>query len=206
MDLNFVQSDIDLASVKPIDVKELIGAVNEYLLRMSDMLNAFATSMENGVLNLDRRLDRVEIQMILLEKKLENVSDSQPALQPIQPSVQIDQLKVTEPVATIGREDGPEAISLQESRVDDVEQPNLVEDVLASGLVKARDHENYVKYFKMLKMGVPEPAVRQKMQAEGLDPNILNEPEKMIPMNKPSEQSDKDSSDSNNASFSDSDC
>lgn len=39
--------------------------------------------------------------------------------------------------------------------------------------VKACEHELYKKYFKMMQVGVPIQAVKIKMQAEGLDPNIL---------------------------------
>lgn len=31
----------------------------------------------------------------------------------------------------------------------------------------------FAQYFKMLKLGVPEPAVRMKMSNEGLDPSLL---------------------------------
>ena len=31
----------------------------------------------------------------------------------------------------------------------------------------------FAKYFKMVKMGVPDPVVRQKMQFEGFDPSLL---------------------------------
>lgn len=34
--------------------------------------------------------------------------------------------------------------------------------------------EGYEKYFKMLKMGIPKPAVRQRMNAEGVDPDVLD--------------------------------
>lgn len=39
--------------------------------------------------------------------------------------------------------------------------------------VKACDDSRYRKYFKMVQFGVPPPAVKLKMQAEGFDPNIL---------------------------------
>lgn len=39
--------------------------------------------------------------------------------------------------------------------------------------IKAKDDPRYQKFFKMLRVGVLEPAVRLKMQNEGLDPNIL---------------------------------
>lgn len=46
------------------------------------------------------------------------------------------------------------------------------DDIVKSG-VKASDDTRYRKYFKMLQFGVPAPAVKLKMQAEGFDPNVL---------------------------------
>ncbi|GMF13912.1 unnamed protein product [Phytophthora lilii] len=37
-----------------------------------------------------------------------------------------------------------------------------------------KDHEVYAKYFKMLKMGLPEGAVRQKMKVDGVDERALD--------------------------------
>lgn len=45
-------------------------------------------------------------------------------------------------------------------------------EVKESG-VKASDDVRYKRFFKMLQFGVPAPAVKQKMQVDGLDPNIL---------------------------------
>lgn len=39
--------------------------------------------------------------------------------------------------------------------------------------VKASDDTRYRKFFKMLQFGVPAPAVKLKMQTEGVDPSIL---------------------------------
>lgn len=38
---------------------------------------------------------------------------------------------------------------------------------------RAADHELYQKYFRMLQFGVPVAAVKLKMNAEGVDPSIL---------------------------------
>ncbi|POM77563.1 Formin-2 domain containing hypothetical protein, partial [Phytophthora palmivora] len=47
-----------------------------------------------------------------------------------------------------------------------------VEDPASGVLLK--DHEVYAKYFKMLKMGLPEGAVRQKMKVDGVDERALD--------------------------------
>ena len=42
---------------------------------------------------------------------------------------------------------------------------------------KVCDDERFSKYFKMLKMGVPMQAVKNKMKAEGLDDSVLDNPD-----------------------------
>lgn len=39
--------------------------------------------------------------------------------------------------------------------------------------VLVTEHESYKKFFKMLQVGVPMRAVKMKMQAEGVDPCLL---------------------------------
>ena len=45
----------------------------------------------------------------------------------------------------------------------------------------AREDPTYQKFFKMLKMGLPRPAVEIKMKAEGFDPKILDHPDDPVP-------------------------
>ncbi|KAE9038900.1 hypothetical protein PR001_g5395 [Phytophthora rubi] len=49
--------------------------------------------------------------------------------------------------------------------------------------VKASEHPSYAKYFKLLKMGMPRPQLELKMNAESLDPKVLDTPDAMIPEN-----------------------
>ena len=47
-----------------------------------------------------------------------------------------------------------------------------------------KDHPDYSTFFKMLKAGIPRPAVEQKMQMAGLNPDVLDlEPESPLPSN-----------------------
>lgn len=39
--------------------------------------------------------------------------------------------------------------------------------------IPAKEDPVFKRFFRMLHVGVPEPAVKLKMQAEGLDPEIL---------------------------------
>ncbi|CAN0521629.1 unnamed protein product, partial [Ectocarpus sp. 12 AP-2014] len=51
----------------------------------------------------------------------------------------------------------------------------------APSMVAAKDHPDYSKYFKMLKMGLPRGAALQKMATEGKDQAILDTPDAMVP-------------------------
>ncbi|POM72125.1 Formin-2 domain containing hypothetical protein, partial [Phytophthora palmivora] len=46
--------------------------------------------------------------------------------------------------------------------------------------VAAKDHPDYLKFFKLLTMGLPAEQVKMKMQASGVDPSILDEPDTII--------------------------
>lgn len=62
----------------------------------------------------------------------------------------------------------------QEVNVE-LEEQNVEDD----SMIKISESEVYKKYFKMLKVGIPMMAVKQKMQSEGLDCD-LNNPNLMI--------------------------
>ncbi|KAL4093817.1 hypothetical protein PRIC1_011247 [Phytophthora ramorum] len=46
--------------------------------------------------------------------------------------------------------------------------------------VAAKDHPDYLKFFKLLKMGLPDEQVKLKMEASGVDPSVLDDPDAII--------------------------
>ena len=46
--------------------------------------------------------------------------------------------------------------------------------------IQASQHPKLLKYFKMEKVGVPAPAIKGKMKVEGIDPSLLDDPNKFI--------------------------
>lgn len=90
----------------------------------------------------------------------------------------------------------------------------------APKVMTCKEDPMFTRFFKMLNFGVPIPAVKAKMELEGLNPDVIDTPDApspnavggaggaAAPPPLPSEsnnQSDSDSSDEDNASFSDSD-
>ena len=64
-----------------------------------------------------------------------------------------------------------ETISTQEINNKDDDRSNLI---------RICDDSLYKKYFKMLKVGVPLPAVKVKMGAEGLNGSLLDNPDLLM--------------------------
>ncbi|CAI5723718.1 unnamed protein product [Peronospora effusa] len=46
--------------------------------------------------------------------------------------------------------------------------------------IPVKDHEKFVKFFKLLKMGMPMDHVKSKLSSEGLDANLLETPDKLV--------------------------
>ena len=67
--------------------------------------------------------------------------------------------------------------------------------------MRLRQTEPYRRYFRMLEVGVPEPAVRQKMTQEGLDPDLLQRGGELVPDPAAAERPASDSEQSDAASW-----
>lgn len=46
--------------------------------------------------------------------------------------------------------------------------------------VKAKEHPDYAKFFKLMSMGLPTEQVKMKMQQSGVDPSVLDDPDAII--------------------------
>ncbi|CAJ0607788.1 unnamed protein product [Cylicocyclus nassatus] len=190
-DLSFIKSDIDLSEVAPLNRRRVVAFVNCYLLRMTDHLNAFASEAERMILETERQLHAVDIKLQLLEAKLaaipdpgaksgndltkgsileaKNVISSDSSAKPLAPSINQEvvgpsQEKESSSVPDIGSGD-PQQPASSEQETSNTQQVLLV-----------KDDPVYAKYFRMLKLGVLEAAVKQKMQSEGFDPALLDTP------------------------------
>ncbi|OQS02151.1 formin-homology 2 domain-containing protein, partial [Thraustotheca clavata] len=49
-------------------------------------------------------------------------------------------------------------------------------------MVPIKEHPDYAKYFKLMKMGMPAMQVELKMNAEGVDATVLSTPDKLVPL------------------------
>ncbi|XP_064537683.1 WASH complex subunit 3 [Drosophila montana] len=150
--------DVDKTQIPPLNQKRILAFVNHFLISTCTFLNEFALNCETKFVRMERQLQRTEAALIILEAKLASIPVDNEADNSSTPQVNIE--------ATISDEiDKPAA-----------EEPTEVE---VKG-VKVCEDIHYKKFFKMLHVGVPAPAVKIKMQTEGLDPHLLDKPDFML--------------------------
>lgn len=64
---------INLSKIECIPPKNTIATINQFIINTTDFINRFAFFSEEKLLSLDESIDRLETQLILLEKKLETI-------------------------------------------------------------------------------------------------------------------------------------
>ena len=139
-------SGVDYEQVEPLQRKRLLKFVNHFVLQMVNFLSNFSQTCDMKLMSISQKLNDLETSLVLLENKLESV----PSLK-LESTMQEQETKSTaEPV--VQAEEEMEAEVKKESQIDE----SLV-----------------APFKKMLQVGVPEQAVRQKMKIQGLDDALL---------------------------------
>lgn len=149
-------------------------------MKTVSFVNKFAQSCESRLMEFEGKMQKLEATLLILESQVSGKRyysynfalfkllqlSSIPGLE----NVHLDKNNKTHEnrldtdVLSVTIED----TTVEAETVADNETENV-----DSNIVMAKDDPRFVKFFKMLQFGVPEPAVKLKMQNEGLDPNIL---------------------------------
>mmetsp|Transcript_13183 Transcript_13183/g.17377 ORF Transcript_13183/g.17377 Transcript_13183/m.17377 type:complete len:320 (-) Transcript_13183:304-1263(-) len=204
-------STLDLTELKPVQPQKTILLVNNFIANSSRFLNSFSQNVEKKLADVSNRLSEMEVVLVLLEEKLNSVPEIKrksgdkagqennealqtsggdsgesaagettfPSLDAL-PDVPQNQEVFTskdskdQPPATPPIPEPPSQESPEESVP--VEDPTLAEGV------PAQEHPEYAGYFKMKRVGVPEMQVKMKMGMLGLDSSVLDDPNRIIPL------------------------
>lgn len=173
-----------LDKIQPLENGTLVTFINNGLFAMVEQLNNFACYVESRLVTLNRQIDTCYSNLVILEMKLN--------------SINIPDDKVTTSQAPPNATTSSQAeASVSASQTDtSVTKPSPVSETAANDQLETKDNneggetptneeadhieaaqedhsEELEKYRKMLKLGVHEGAVRQKMLLEGVDPARL---------------------------------
>ncbi|XP_065356881.1 WASH complex subunit 3 [Calliphora vicina] len=154
--------NVDKTQLPPLHQKRVLAFVNHFLISSCGFLNDFALQCETKFIELERKLQKVEAALTIIEAKLASIPDVDKVAVQTEPSK--ENTIVTTPV---------------ETKVEDEPSVQEIDDSIKG--IKVSEHNSYKKFFKMLQVGVPAQAIKIKMQLEGLDTNMLDNPNVIIP-------------------------
>ncbi|KAL4701751.1 hypothetical protein H8959_015755 [Pygathrix nigripes] len=188
---NGVPPELIKETVPAIQQKRTVAFLNQFVVHTVQFLNRFSTVCEEKLADLSLRIQQIETTLNILDAKLSSI----PGLDDV--TVEVSPLNVTSvtngahPEATFKQ---PQQSSTQDSGLQESE-------VSAENILTVAKDPRYARYLKMVQVGVPVMAIRNKMISEGLDPDLLERPDASVPDGE-SQKTVEESSDSE-SSFSD---
>ena len=190
---DMTEETLDASKFKPINVQSTVLLVNQMILQTTTFLNQFSSTVERKISKVSAKVTQLEIQLAVLEAKIysipavgeEDMRARAPAPAP-----------VSAPLPEPGNASGEQSTALAPAPLPEpgntsAEQstalvpapppppppptgdaPSVDKEAEAGqpvgALEAALPPEHMIKYTKMLKMGLPEGAVRLKMEQEGI--------------------------------------
>lgn len=180
-----IGSGVDYSEVTAIHQKRTLAFINYFITNTASFLNNFARSVESRITEYESKIQMLEAAMDILEAKLSSV----PGLED-ETSVLVAKTQSVSSEPAAQTESAPIVLPTEVPDVKELPQGPEEEN----GMIPVKDDPTYKKFFRMLHVGVPEPAVRLKMQAEGLDPDMLSNPNHPVPANNSGQVEGQDSS------------
>ncbi|XP_027019706.1 WASH complex subunit 3 [Tachysurus fulvidraco] len=202
--LPIVGSGIDLTKVPAIQQRRIVTFLNQFIVHTVRFLNRFSTVCEEKLSAISLRIQQIETTLSILETKLSSI----PGLE----DVTVDRVDRRPSAET----NGPAVVSSAPAGSTAPSPPSEVPgqgqegsrgpkgESAADNMMTVAKDPRYARYLKMVQVGVPVMAIKNKMILEGLDPNLLDSPDAPVPdfSKKGTEERENDSSDSE-SSFSD---
>ena len=183
------QSQVPLDRVSPLNSNRLVTFVNHFVVSIVQQLNEMSSVVDSRLFDISNQMERCAANLIILEMKLNSISglSSVPSVVTTdndQNINQINNINNSSPQTT-QTNDSNCVQQLSENEGTDnstkTEAPNEMtktEETEESEVIEEKESKpedpRIAKYKKMLQLGIPLQAVQQKMQMEGVDPELLS--------------------------------
>ncbi|GAB1605068.1 WASH complex subunit 3-like [Argonauta hians] len=196
--LPLVGTGIDYTKCEAIYQKRTLAFLNHFITHTVRFLNKFSGVCEEKLETMSYRIQRLEITMNILEAKLSSIPGLEnvvaPASETATPSTPVPSSE-TAPAQATPQAAAPSAAPPTPAASAEAAPPPPPTSEEPQKTVS--QDPRYMKYFKMVAVGVPEPAVKIKMKNEGLDPSLLDNPNAPAPSGAsgPSSNASSDSDD-----------
>ncbi|XP_060770277.1 WASH complex subunit 3 [Neoarius graeffei] len=202
--LPIVGSGVDLTKVPAIQQRRFVAFLNQFIVHTVRFLNRFSTVCEEKLATISLRIQQIETTLSILETKLSSI----PGLEDVtvdgvaqRPSPETNGPAVGSSTPAVSTAPSPPS-EIVPGQGQEGSRGHKGEPAADNVMTVAKDPQ-YARYLKMVQVGVPVMAIKNKMILEGLDPSLLDSPDAPVPdcSKKVTEEQD-DSSDSE-SSFSD---
>eukprot|EP00250_Pteridium_aquilinum_P030184 c40806_g1_i1 orf=86-727(-) len=160
--------------------------VNVYIIHTVQFLNKFSSICEHKLAEVHRRLSCIETTLALLEAKLKSIDGvdnmvgasaftvSQDQSRPSPDGVSENDSSV---VSSSGLPSSDSTIAVEQPTVSEVSSPRTEQQPVPT----IKDDPRFSRFFRMLRVGVPEKGVKLQMSLEGYDPSLLDNPDATSP-------------------------
>ncbi|XP_036329026.1 WASH complex subunit 3 [Rhagoletis pomonella] len=175
MDTEALAQTVDKSQMPPLHQKRVLAFINHFIINSCNFLNDFALQCETKFIDLERKMQKVEAALTIIEAKLASVPDvTETAMSTTANSITTDKIpsetaEKTESTPATGATG--DISSAEDQRDNEMPEPTGV---------RACDDVRFKKFFKMVQFGVPNEAVKMKMQAEGVEPSVLDTPNLLL--------------------------
>uniref|UniRef100_A0A8C0F6B3 WASH complex subunit 3 n=1 Tax=Bubo bubo TaxID=30461 RepID=A0A8C0F6B3_BUBBB len=153
-----------LMQVPAIQQKRTVAFLNQFVVHTVQFLNHFSTVCEEKLSALSLRIQQIETTLNILDAKLSSI----PGLEDVKFEVSSASMNsVTNGPVAQATTDQQTAVSPQSGvRLQKME-------VVTENVRTVAKDPRYARYLKMVQVGVPVMAIRNKMIFEGLNPDLL---------------------------------
>ncbi|XP_060695580.1 WASH complex subunit 3 [Hemiscyllium ocellatum] len=190
--LPLVGSGIDLLRVPAIQQQRTVAFLNQFIAHTVRFLNRFSTVCEEKLASLTLRIQQIETTLNILEAKLSSI----PGLEDVK--VETSNQDANGPSSVTASNQHQPAPPESQQNIESTTQSKV--DSLTENVITVAKDPRYARYLKMVQVGVPVMAIRNKMISEGLDPDLLETPDAPVPDGVKEDEGDSSGSES---SFSD---
>ncbi|TFK04753.1 E3 ubiquitin-protein ligase RNF135 [Platysternon megacephalum] len=177
--LPLVGSGIDLTKVPAIQQKRTVAFLNQFVVHTVQFLNRFSTVCEEKLSALSLRIQQIETTLNILDAKLSSI----PGLEDVKFEVSSANMNsVTNgpvPQATTDQHSVSVSPQSEQNSIHGIGQQKT--EAAAENVMTVAKDPRYARYLKMVQVGVPVMAIRNKMISEGLDPDLLETPDALVP-------------------------
>nr|XP_028601888.1 WASH complex subunit 3 isoform X3 [Podarcis muralis] len=170
--LPLVGSGIDLTKVPAIQQKRTVAFLNQFVVHTVQFLNRFSTVCEEKLSALSLRIQQIETTLNILDAKLSSI----PGLEDVKFEVSSTSVNsVTNgPVPQVSVDPQSTNVSPQLEQSTGHEMAQQKTEGATENIITVAKDPRYARYLKMVQVGVPVMAIRNKMISEGLNPDLLD--------------------------------